>query len=313
MQVFSALPLLVGLLLAAASLTPSLIPRDWIIQGGIAGASMASGYLATQFFMAIWRTLEIPMLPERWRNLAHAIIAVPVLGLLILCVSLSDDWQNDIRARMTMPPVEAMNTTKMILLALAVFVVLFLLGLAFQVLFDMLRGRLARYIPVRSANVLGLVLAVLVAVFLTRDGVVNNLFRLLDGSQVAAQHLMNPNHPPPTGDWQSGSENSLADWDLMGAPGRDHVLGGPDAAAISAFSGRPAKEPLRIYVGRVPAGLRHQHDPAASDARREARAGWVVGHAAPPGLQRHGRSRLTNARTDSRSARSGIVPFDGMA
>lgn len=248
---FSPLPFLVGLLLAAASLTPSLIPRDWMLQGLLAGASLASGYLVTQFLLAIWRVLDIPTLSRRPARIAHAIIAVPVLAVLVYCVARSDDWQNDIRTRMTMPPVEAMSTIKMILLALAVFLVLFGLGLAFQVLFNLIRLRLARYIPVRSANVLGLMLVVLIAVFLTRDAVVNNLFRVLDSAQVAAQHLMDPTHPPPAGDWQSGSGESLANWDLMGTPGRNYVLNGPNAAAISAFTGRPAKEPLRVYVGRA--------------------------------------------------------------
>ena len=62
---FSVLPLLSGLLFAAASLTPSLIPRDWIMQGALAGVSMAAGYLATQFLLALWRTLQIPVLAGR--------------------------------------------------------------------------------------------------------------------------------------------------------------------------------------------------------------------------------------------------------
>lgn len=37
----------------------------------------------------------------------------------------------------------------------------------------------------------------------------------------------------------------------MGQPGRDFVTGGPDAAAISAFTGRPARDPIRVYVGRA--------------------------------------------------------------
>ncbi|WP_347267430.1 alpha/beta-hydrolase family protein [Paracoccus sp. (in: a-proteobacteria)] len=248
---FSPLPLLVGLLLAAASLTPSLIPRDWLTQGLVAGASMASGYVATQFFVAIWRTLEIPEPPARWARIGHLVLAVPVLALVGFCVGFSVTWQNSIRERMSMPLLEAADTLRVIGVALAVFLALFILGLAFQVLFNLLRRRLARYIPARSANVLGLALAVLVAVFLTRDGVVNNLFRMLDASQVAAQHLMNPSQPAPAEDWRSGSAASQASWDLMGTPGRNYVLSGPSAADITALTGKPAKEPLRIYVGRA--------------------------------------------------------------
>lgn len=246
---FSVLPLLVGLLLATASLTPSLIPRDWVMQGALAGVSMAAGYLATQFLLAIWRTLEIPVLRQRWATIAHAIIAVPVLVLLVRCVALTTEWQNSIRLRMGMVPLEAANTTKMLLLAAVIFLALFLLGKAIQALFDLLRGRLARHIPATSANVLGLLLAVLIVVTLTRDGVVNWAMRIADSSYVAAQHLTDPNLAPPVQDWRSGGPGSLVDWALMGAPGREFVLNGPRAAAISGFSGRTAREPLRIYVG----------------------------------------------------------------
>lgn len=246
---FSALPILAGLLLVAASLTPSLVPRDWIMQGALAGASMAVGYAATQFLLALWRTLEIPVLRGRAATIAHAVIAGPVLFVLVRCVVLASTWQDSIRTRMHMPPLEAANTTKMLLLATGIFLLLFVLGKAVQGLFDLLRLRLARYIPTTSANVLGLLLAGLIVVFLTRDGVVNGAMRIADGSYVAAQHLTDPNLAPPTEGWQSGGPGSVVDWGLMGAPGRDFVLQGPRAAAISAFTGRPAKEPLRIYVG----------------------------------------------------------------
>ena len=246
---FSVLPLLSGLLLVSASLTPSLIPRDWIMQGVLAGVSMTAGYLATQFLMAIWRTLEIPVLPKRWATIAHAVLAVPVLALLVRCVMLTDNWQNDIRARMQMPPLEASNTAKMLLLTAAIFLVLFLLGRAIQALFDLLRKRLARHIPATSANVLGLLLAALIVVLLTRDGVVRWAFGVADSSYAAAQHLTDTETPAPTDNWRSGGPASLIDWDLMGQPGRDFILGGPRADVIEAFSGRPALEPLRIYVG----------------------------------------------------------------
>lgn len=246
---FSALPLLAGLLLVSASLTPSLVPRDWIMQGALAGASMAAGYVATQFLLALWRTLEIPVLRGRAATIAHGVVAVPVLVLLVRCVVLASSWQDSIRTRMHMPPVEAANTTKMLLLATAIFLLLFVLGKAVQGLFDLLRRRLARHIPATSANVLGLLLAGLIVVVLTRDGVVNAAMRVADSSYVAAQHLTDPNLAAPAEGWQSGGPGSAVDWGLMGAPGRDFVLQGPRAAAISAFNGRPARDPLRIYVG----------------------------------------------------------------
>lgn len=245
------LPLLVGLLLAAASLTPSLIPRDGILQGVLAGISTVAGYAVMQFLLSLWRSLELPVFRGRVAAVLHALVAIPVLATLVFCVLKSREWQNGIRERMGMPLLEVSNTTKTMLVALAVFLALFVIGLLVQALFDLLRRRLARHIPARSANVLGLLLAAMVVVTVTRDGVVSWLFGIADRSYAAAQQLVDPEIPPPTESWKPGSASSLISWELMGKPGRDFITKGPGRDAIERFSGRPAMPPLRIYVGRA--------------------------------------------------------------
>lgn len=246
---FAILPVLTGLLLAAASLTPSLIPRSWSLQGVLAGLSMGLGFLLMQFLLGLWRGLELPVLKGRPAQILHAIIALPVLATLVFCVASARQWQNSIRELMGLPLLEVSNTTKMLALALGVFLVLFIIGILLQALFNLLRRRLARYIPVRSANVLGLLVAATLVVVITRDAVVGKLFDLADRSFAAAQHLTDPDAPPPSESWRSGSEESLVSWDLMGKPGRDFVRKGPTRDRIESFTGRPALPPLRIYVG----------------------------------------------------------------
>ena len=248
-MVIPVLPLLAGLLLAAASLTPSLVPRDAVMQGVLAGFSTAAGYVVMQFLLTMWRSLELPVFRGRNATILHALIAIPVLATLAFCVLNSREWQNGIRARMDMPLLEVSNTTKTLLVALAVFLALYLIGLLVQAMFDLLRGRLARYIPGRSANVLGLLLAATILVTFTRDGVVSWLFGIADRSYVAAQQLMHPDRAPPTESWMAGSDASQISWDLMGNPGRDFILNGPSRDAIERFTGRPALPPLRTYVG----------------------------------------------------------------
>lgn len=126
---FSVLSLLNGLLLASASLTPSLIPRDKLFQGVLAGVAMASGYLVMRFVLALWVALEIPMLTGRAARIAKIILAIPVFGVLVLCVWKSRDWQNSIRLRMDLPELEATNTLKVLAITLVVFLLLFLIGL----------------------------------------------------------------------------------------------------------------------------------------------------------------------------------------
>ncbi len=53
--------MLIGGLFLAASLTPSLIPRDYIMQGALAGVSLALGYGIGTRIDALWRYLELPV------------------------------------------------------------------------------------------------------------------------------------------------------------------------------------------------------------------------------------------------------------
>ena len=53
----------------------------------------------------------------------------------------------------------------------------------------------------------------------------------------------------PTSSLRSGGPESLVTWDSLGMQGRNFTGRGPDAAAIQQFTGDPAEEPIRVYVG----------------------------------------------------------------
>lgn len=48
---------------------------------------------------------------------------------------------------------------------------------------------------------------------------------------------------------KSGSPASFAPWATLGFQGRNFVATGPHAAELTRLSGRPAKEPIRVYAG----------------------------------------------------------------
>jgi uncharacterized membrane protein len=48
---------------------------------------------------------------------------------------------------------------------------------------------------------------------------------------------------------RSGSPTSFAQWDTLGFQGRNFVATGPHADELTRLNGRPAKEPIRVYVG----------------------------------------------------------------
>ena len=57
LQSFSLTGLLIGTLFFAASLTPTLIPRNYITQGVLSGCSAAAGYGVGFFLHWLWRYL----------------------------------------------------------------------------------------------------------------------------------------------------------------------------------------------------------------------------------------------------------------
>ncbi|WP_341864236.1 alpha/beta-hydrolase family protein [Gymnodinialimonas sp. 57CJ19] len=278
------LPLFLGLLFFAASLTPTLIPRSWLVQGALGGIVMGIGYLMGRSMITLWRLLDLPESTGKPVLIARIVVGVPVTIIFVLCLLQARDWQNGIRARMDMDLVDSTHTVQMMSLAVAVFALLVLISYGLKWLFDRVRFRLYRYMPARTANVAGLMLTVLLVVIVTRDGLLDRVINALDNSVTLAQNLFDTAPPIPEGT-VTGGEASLVDWGALGQPGRDFVLNGPDAEDIAALTGRDAMDPIRVYVGRAQADTPQERaDIALAELQRQGgfdREVMVI--ALPPG------------------------------
>jgi uncharacterized membrane protein len=130
---------------------------------------------------------------------------------------------------------------------------------------------LARRTSEGAARFIGATLLTVTAV-LVGNGV------LLDGATEAADRafavrdLETPDHVTrPTGPLRSGSAESLIEWDSLGRQGRVFTGLGPDAEAISSFSGQDAMDPIRVFAGSASAD--DVEDRAALAVRDLDRAG----------------------------------------
>ncbi|MEM8581868.1 MAG: alpha/beta-hydrolase N-terminal domain-containing protein, partial [Pseudomonadota bacterium] len=248
---FSAPCLLLGLLFFALSLTPSLIPRDPIVQGILGGVVTAVGYLVSTVFGLLWWAADMPRLNGRAALVGKTVFSACVVAVLVWTMTSSLEWQNELREKMEMEPAETQHIFLITGVAALTFFLAYILGSLVAALFRWVRSKFYRIMPVRRANVLGVVTVVLVLFVATRDGIFDRLVVSLDESYEAAQKLFDVAPPLPPKPSQAGSAASLIDWATMGQPGRDFVLNGPDAGAISKFTGRPALDPIRVYVGRA--------------------------------------------------------------
>ena len=248
---FSLPSLLLGLFFFAVSLTPSLIPRGPEVQGILGGLVTALGYLTGQCVALLWTALEMPRVAGRPARALTGLVAAVVVTVFIWVLGASLTWQNDLREKMGMEAADALHLTSIVLYAALTFAVAYVLGWGIAALFRLIRAWFYRFMPPRRANVLGVVAVALILFVATRDGVFDRVVASLDASYEAAQALFENAPPAPTDPAKVGSVASLIEWAAIGKPGRDFITSGPDAAAIAAFTGRPALDPIRVYVGRA--------------------------------------------------------------
>ncbi|MDQ6436030.1 alpha/beta-hydrolase family protein [Mesorhizobium sp. LHD-90] len=246
---FSAAGLLLGTLFFAASLTPSLVPRSFLLQGVLSGCSLAAGYGIGVFLRWLWSWLELPKFPPRVDLAIKLVVAAIFAVVAVRFLWKAAEWQNSIRSLMGMEPVDTAHPFKVGLIALAVFVVLIGIARLFNLVFGFLSRRIGGFASRPVANIVGAVIAV--SLFWTIvDGVLLKAgLRVADSSFRTMDALVEDASARPTDPNKTGSEVSLIDWEGIGRAGRAFVAQGPTGDEIKTFLGRDAAEPLRVYAG----------------------------------------------------------------
>ncbi len=246
---FCTAGLLTGTLFFAFSLTPSLLPRTFEVQGIISGLSFSAGYALGYAGRWLWAYLELPepgARVERVVKLAAAAICLVTAAVFLYQAS---SWQNSVRRLMEMDEVSGIRPFSIALIALLVFACLLLLARLFRQTFQFLSRRLQPYVPPRVSHALG-VFAAVVLFWSVIDGVIFALaLRAADNSYQQLDGLMQDDLNPPTDPMRTGSAESLVRWEALGGRGRRFVTSGPDDEELSEFFGEPKPAPIRVYVG----------------------------------------------------------------
>jgi uncharacterized membrane protein len=231
----------------AASLTPTLMPRSYIVQGALSGVCAAVGYLFGVAIVWLWTYLELP-----WRKpLLSQRIAVFVLGAIVGVVFLwqAAGWQNSIRDLWHMERLDTAEPLKLAAIALVVFLVAVLLGRLFRLTVLWTSHRLERFVPRRVSNVIGVVIAVALFWSVVEGVLLRGALHLADSSLQRMDALIEDNVPMPADPAKTGSASSLVAWSGLGRQGRHFIASGSNAAGIGDFWKGEAREPIRVYVG----------------------------------------------------------------
>jgi uncharacterized membrane protein len=245
-----------GALFFCLSLTPSLLPRNYLFQGLIGGINAAIGYGIGVFIGAlVWRAM---IRGRTWwppsQRVAYGLKGAIVTAAVSACVLMvipAAAWQRQVSALMGIEGPSTLRYFRTLLIAILVGGAL--VGVA-RVVLDAIRA-LAWYLirrwHVNDEVALFIGTAIVAALIIT---LVNGV--LIRGFIAGASRVFQPQNAStkagvirPTQPERSGSPSSFADWDTLGYQGRRFVSTGPHADELADLNGRPAKEPIRIYAG----------------------------------------------------------------
>lgn len=251
----TAVALVAGIAAAALALTPSLVPRPALFQGFLAGLSFGLAYVAAAWLARTAARQRArrrpPALRGRrtlplWAGFAAGAVGVLYLALL---AALAVHWQNDVREKVEMPPVDGLDLLTFFAVALALVGVVFGARLGLHKMARLGRQWAQRATLHRALVAAGGVVASTVTALLVLTLLVTAALLGTDSIYSARNDTTPDGIKEPVSTYRSAGRESSVDWEKLGMQGRAFVGGGPTAAAIGAVTQRPAKEPVRVYVG----------------------------------------------------------------
>lgn len=246
---FSYVGLAVAALFFAGSLSPSLLPRNFVVQGLLSGFALAVGYGVGVLLVWLWLFLEIPRPSDKRQRIARWITTVTVALVAVSFLWRATVWQNSIRQLMEMEPVSTAYPWRIALIAVVTGTLLLVVGRAFRFCWHWVHDKISSVVPRRVSYVLS-TLVVLVGLILIANNVIARLaLNVADAIFVRLDQVIDDGVEQPPDASDSGSAESLISWDSIGRFGKQFVVAGPTRESIGEFLGQEASKPLRVYVG----------------------------------------------------------------
>lgn len=243
----SATPLSVtGVLLAVVgylvSLTPSLVPRTTAVQVLTSVVLATTGYALGALLGAVARLVvgRAPQPPTRW--LARLLGGLVVVALLFTPVGIG--WLQHQHDAVGWPTPSWPFVVVLVPLLVAALVSV---GRGVRAVARATAVAAGRVVPALPARIAGVVLASALV-----GGTLVGLV-MLAAAHFERLDASTAEQTPPTSAGRSGGPGATSTWETLGRQGRYFVSDGPTAAQISAFTGRPALDPIRVYAGQAAA------------------------------------------------------------
>jgi uncharacterized membrane protein len=241
----------VAVLCVCLSLTPSLLPRTWLVQGMVSGVSAGIGYGIGVGTGWAWRRatagrLHTHLRVPRWLPTPVYAITGGLLGLSVYYGSL---WQSDLHVLLGETRPARVGYLRVLLVTAAVLAAAIGLARAARALVRSMTRLFRRRLAPRSATAVSAVTVGLVLLLVADNVMLDGFNSIAQNAAAATNEAVATGATIPTSANRSGSPQSLISWDSLGREGRSFVSGGPSVSQLAAFAGRPVKEPIRVYAG----------------------------------------------------------------
>ncbi|HHU10271.1 MAG TPA: hypothetical protein GXZ60_09695 [Intrasporangiaceae bacterium] len=258
-----------------SSMSPSLLPRTWLVQGAIAGLSATFGYAVGRLVehlvvtLARWAEVEVTMAPKArrllvwgWPTLVTVVVVITPLFTLRL-------HQRTAELIGTTAPT-VVDLILATIVAALLFALLMALWWGVTGLVGWTSEQLNRALPRWVSQTIATIVVIALLAF-TVDRLVVATF--IERAASAAQSLNEQGigADPPQSPLRSGSAESAESWESLGNAGRTFVRSGPTREQIAQVTGEASLDPIRVYAGLT--GDRDLTDAAAAVVAELERTG----------------------------------------
>jgi uncharacterized membrane protein len=242
--------MVVGTLTFGMALTPSLLPRPWLFEGVIAGLGFALGYglgnVGSWLLRGPMKVIEPTAQFKHWAWRGLAVVG-PLAALYFLLLGVG--WQNEVRTLVGMEDEGLVVAAQVLVVAVPIALLAILAGRGLRRLNRRVGRTLNRWLPTWISYVLSVAVIVLLVVGLVSGVIFQAFVALMNNIYASTNASTAAGITQPQLAERSGSTESLVSWTSLGMEGRNFVARGPSTSDLQAFSGTPAKQPIRVYVG----------------------------------------------------------------
>lgn len=242
--------MIMALLFFCFSMTPSLLPRAWFLQGVASGICMLTGYAVGVLISWLLRAFGFrPLSQPKHRRVVSRVLWISAAVLVPAFGVLGAIWQYRVRVLSAVDPSDSNYYALVLLISFTLARLLLALARGLRVATRRIGHFGSRWIPPPVAKLVATVMVAVLVVTAFADALVPALLAAANSSFSLADYGTPEGVVRPSQPERSGSPASFVRWEDLGSEGRRFVGTGPSRAEIEAFTGEPASEPIRVYAG----------------------------------------------------------------